>query len=429
MLPLLSDGLRILFKNIQEKHDCGIVRDLLEADDLINTINNVFINSFRYQDDLYITAKNVLINHINKLINEEARMLSFRHNAFEISYLPKGKEAIYSDNNTWSRENRQTAKPARLIQKLLVNEYKCKDFEDFSNWIKAEMINAGEFKLVTGHDITKYYLDENYVSCDGTLGNSCMRHSECQEYFGVYEDNAKMLVCMKNDKILGRAIVWEVNDNVFMDRVYTCMDYLTNQFFDYARANKWHYRKNNNLLSDGEYQTWYGPEDNYESYKTWDLTIQLPTRYDFMPYVDSFRYYNLNNNTINTNPDKGNIYLSSTEGTYDNVCDTFECARCGRIYRAPEDESPDEMVYSEFNDAWYCNDCAVYCNGIDDYVSCDDIIVDVYVDRNNTEVFPLCVVNDELDRFVCINDTWYCLDTCDFIEYNEKTNEYIIKDE
>ena len=235
MLPLLSDGLRKIVENIRDKHpNCDIANELLLADDLINDYNQIIDWRLLLGKETPIMV--VARERIDQLINDEARMLSFRHNAFEISYLPKGKQAIYTDSHTWGRENRQTAKPARLIQKLLNREFKCKEFEDFSNWIKNEIIEAGEFVLVSGRDITKYYYEENYEKQSGTLGNSCMRHAECREYFKVYEDKAKLLICRKNDKILGRAIVWELPEGTFMDRIYTCYDYLENQFIDYAQG-------------------------------------------------------------------------------------------------------------------------------------------------------------------------------------------------
>ena len=214
MLPLLSDGLRKIVENIRDKHpNCDIANELLLADDLINDYNQIIDWRLLLGKETPIMV--VARERIDQLINDEARMLSFRHNAFEISYLPKGKQAIYTDSHTWGRENRQTAKPARLIQKLLNREFKCKEFEDFSNWIKNEIIEAGEFVLVSGRDITKYYYEENYEKQSGTLGNSCMRHAECREYFKVHEDKAKLLICRKNDKILGRAIVWELPEGTF----------------------------------------------------------------------------------------------------------------------------------------------------------------------------------------------------------------------
>ena len=118
MLPLLSDGLRKIVENIREKHsNCDIAKELLLADDLIIGYNDLYRG--RWNNSEESSVMKVLREKIETLINDEARMLSFRHNAFEISYLPKGKQAIYTSTNTWGRENRQTAKPARLIQKIL----------------------------------------------------------------------------------------------------------------------------------------------------------------------------------------------------------------------------------------------------------------------------------------------------------------------
>ena len=118
MLPLLSDGLRKIIENIREKHPgCDIAKELLLADDLIIGYNDLY-NRLCWDKSAEISVMTVIREKIETLINDEARMLSFRHNAFEISYLPKGKQAIYTSTNTWGRENRQTAKPARLIQRI-----------------------------------------------------------------------------------------------------------------------------------------------------------------------------------------------------------------------------------------------------------------------------------------------------------------------
>ena len=426
MLPLLSDGLRKIVENIREKHpNCDIAKELLQADDLINDYNKV-------RDWFFVPAEELAImviarEKIDQLINDEARMLSFRPNAFEISYLPKGKQAIYTDNNTWGRENRQTAKPARIIQKLLNREFKCKEFEDFSNWIKNEMLNAGEFVLVSGSDITKYYNEDTYAKVAGTLGNSCMRHPECQEYFKVYEDNAKLLICRKDDKILGRAVVWELPEGTFMDRVYTCYDYLENQFIDYAQSQKWYYRYDNSLLSDDEYQEWYGPNDNYSCATAYDLTIQLDEVYQYMPYMDSFRYYNKEENSINTNPDKGNQYLSSTDGSYDDDDDsscTYTCSVCGRQETRYDDEAPDSWVYSGWEDDWLCPDCSVYCDGLGEYISCNTEVTKAYNSRSTLCNYPTSYLLTNR-RFCCIAGIWYHK-SCSLVKYDEDTESYIL---
>ena len=425
MLPLLSDGLRAIVENIREKHPgCDIAKELLLADDLIIGYNQLISQYFiPVEESAVIIA---IREKIESLINDEARMLSFRHNAFEISFLPKGKQPIYTDNNTWGRENRQTAKPARLIQKILLREYKCKEFEDFSNWMKNEMVAAGDFVLVEGSDITKYYNEDNYVECKGTLGNSCMRHDSCEDYFKVYEDHAKMLVCRKEDKILGRAIVWELREGTFMDRIYTCYDYLESQFIDYAERHGWYHRVNNSLLNDGEFQEWYGPKSDYKIAESPSLTIQLKKKYTYMPYVDSFRYYDESSNTINTNPDDGCCYLSNTDGSYnDEGVVYYTCECCGHEERGYEDEAPDNFVWSELDECWYCDDCSQYCDGIDDYVCRNTSIICAYNVSGECCKYPEDYIINS-DDFVKINERWYHKD-CNLITFDEETNSYILK--
>ena len=198
----------------------------------------------RWNNSEESSVMKVLREKIETLINDEARMLSFRYNAFEISYLPKGKQAIYTSANTWGRENSQTAKPARIIQKILNREFKCKEFEDFSNWIKNEILEAGEFVLVSGSDITKYYNEENYVEVKGTLGNSCMRYDTCQKYFKVYEDHATTVRYRLNTK-------WfKSNMKKQIDGTYT-LNLFVNPFFKSTE-----YREYCIIFINGVYCLW-----------------------------------------------------------------------------------------------------------------------------------------------------------------------------
>ena len=83
MLPLLSDGLRVIVENIREKHPgCDIAKELLLADDLIIAYNQLIGQYFRLAEESAVMI--AIREKIESLINDEARMLSFRHNAFEI---------------------------------------------------------------------------------------------------------------------------------------------------------------------------------------------------------------------------------------------------------------------------------------------------------------------------------------------------------
>jgi hypothetical protein len=431
LLPLLSDGLIDILNAIINSNDSKIANELLEAHRLITSYNS--LPGLKYfSNDLDVDLlQSVLESKINSIITDEVRALSIRRDVFEISFTPKGKELRYNDSGNWSRENRQTGKPGRIIKKLMVHEYKEKEIEVFNNLLKANMIALGEFKLVSGSDITKYYHEDSYHNISGTLGRSCMRYDECRSYFKIYEDHAKMLVCLRNGKVMGRAIVWEIDGNTYMDRVYVCEDYLEDQFIEYAKTNGWYRRIDNSLLSTGENQEWYTPSGDvtYEC-----LTIKLKDRYDYYPYVDSFRYFNEADNTISTCDFDGSIPLDSTDGEIQGT--PWTCDRCGEVYYSRDDETPDDLAWSEWNSEYLCPDCRVWCDGIDDYVNRDVSVVDVLVDRC-FETYPLEYVKDnavepddieaigDMDNFIKINGDWYRLDSS---KLTVKDNLITIKD-
>ena len=415
LIPLLSDGMIDALKSILETTESTIASELLEAHNAITACNQDFFwMSNEVNKDM---LKSTLIRRIDELITDEVRALSIRKDVFEISFTPKGKELKYSDSGTWSRENRQTGKPGRIIKKLMKFDYKERDIEVFNNLLKAHMINNGNFKLVEGSDITKYYHEDMYYKVSGTLGNSCMRYDECQSYFKVYEDNAKMLVCLKNDLVLGRAIVWEIGGKTYMDRVYVCDDYLEEQFFAYAKENNWYIRECNSLLHSGDSQVWIAP-DGSKIYS--NISIKLKDKYSLMPYVDSFRYYDPNDNTINTCWSKGCISLDSTDGTYEGY--PYNCDCCGETFMSYEEgEMPDELVWSDYEDMYLCENCREWCEGLGEYIRDTTSTVDV-VTNNGVEEYPWDYVNESkiirsephyVGRsgwFVQINDEWYRTD-------------------
>ena len=440
LLVLLSESLYDILNTIKNKHKCKVAEDLIEAHDLIKgynfIVNNLFTVAFdsSVYDKTFYHTKQCLLNRINELLTDEARMLSVRFNEFEISFLPKGKQPVYSSTGIWSRENRQTAKPARIVQKVLAQKYSCKEFEDFSNWLKAELVNSGDFQIVVGPDITRYYDVETYLKEEGTLGNSCMRYSGCAPFFEIYEDHAKMLICLRQGKLIGRAIVWEVNGKTFLDRIYTCFDYLENQFIDYAREHKWYHRMSNDLLENRNVQGWLGPEDNYKTPHQFDLTIKLGKNYSEFPYVDSFRYFDPDNLTINTIWKPGMYYLDSTDGTYydEDDCDDYEeyrCAECGYVERVESYGDLEEIVWSELDEEYFCTHCATYCDGIDDWVGPSHKVVDVHVNKNCDKQYPEEYLIEHAEVFVEINDEWYDKENHILVYYDESTDEYKLKDE
>lgn len=426
ILPLLSGSLKEALTNLVTKYpDCKIAEELIEANNLIEGIIEFNKISTRFfEEDSIKVIKSALIEKLSTLINNKARMITYRVNTFELSYLPEDKDPIYTIDNTWGKSNRQAAKPARLIQKLLVHEFKCKEFENFSNYLQSEIVKLGEFKIVEGSDITKYYNEDTYYKISGTLGNSCMRHSECSRYFEIYEDNAKLLVYLKDGKVMGRAILWEIDGNIYMDRYYTCADYLDSIFLDHAMNNKWYIRDSNSLLYDGDSVYWRGPEDDYKASELKELEINLHgKKYGFYPYMDSFRYYNQDDNILYSyNRDDNSDYcLSQTDG-YLPGRRTVVCPICGATEICGEDEDPENFYWSDWLDDWICTGCAAWNDYLDTYIPETTSLTKVYVGRRTTTYVPTDLVSNR--DFTLINGEYYEIDSCDFITYNEETDTY-----
>lgn len=170
------------------------------------------------------------------------------------------KDDIYTSKR---RSEIKIGRVARSILSEMGIKYNDKEIEDFVNLYKSSnILNENTLKLVSGIDIKKYYLAENYHKLTGTLGNSCMRSAECQGYFKIYTrntDSCRLLVYLdKDEKVLARALVWKIeskelynkNDykpylcdaEYFMDRIYSCKDSDINTLISYAKKHNWLYK-------------------------------------------------------------------------------------------------------------------------------------------------------------------------------------------
>ena len=415
-LPVLSGSLRTILENLRKDYDQDeITKEILRVDRIM---------------EFYLANKDsvpeicpVFEEELCKSLKNEVIMLSGRYGEeFEVSFLPADREPVYTDDGKWGRANRQTGRPGKIFQKLISKEFKQYDWEQFVNRFKATMCCSNNFEIVEGEQITYWYNSDHYYRCEGTLGNSCMKYDECENFFKIYEDNAKMLICTKNGMLTGRALVWEVDGVTLLDRIYTCYDYLENCFIEYAKERKWWIRANNCLLNNGDNQEWKTPDDNYTESTDREFRIHLKDHYDYFPYVDSFRYYN-GDKCISTN-DVFSNYLSNTDGNYDGGC-RWECYNCGASYfSAYDDDVPDELHYSEREGEYYCDDCCWWCEYLEDYIPNSDHAVRVHTDSETVEEMPESEVEDNSD-YILIDDEYY--DATEFdIRQNKITGDYEI---
>lgn len=162
--------------------------------------------------------------------------------------------------------------------------------------------------VVSGEDIRHHYNYENHSSLFalGSLGSSCMRYEECQDYLDVYVDHAKMLVCLDPEgNTVGRAILW---DNVtvsgwrnfdtseesekyrdlqtikLVDRIYSD-EKVHSLFFKWAKENGYFRKRYQAYTSETEFVSPTGGE--CMAYLEIDVTLD---KYYSVPYIDTFAW-------------------------------------------------------------------------------------------------------------------------------------------
>lgn len=130
------------------------------------------------------------------------------------------------------------------------------------------------FSVVDGDDIRHWYNVNSYEFNDdkGQLGQSCMRHEHCENYFEIYVNNpekCKLLIFKSSaGNLLGRALLWVLDDGTkYMDRIYTSQNSFNILFKNWGSVN--------------------GYNQYYPLIKEATITLKEEV-YDEYPYMDTF---------------------------------------------------------------------------------------------------------------------------------------------
>ena len=236
--------------------------------------------------------------------------------------------------------NRNPIRIGRLVNSLMSVVKKPvtpSEVEQFSNAYKSayDMMNDAflKFDIVSGYDIAKWYYEGTYDTDDSTLGSSCMRYEECENYFGIYTENSDVVKLVilyadregsikdgkyKSSVIKGRALLWKTNQgDMFMDRIYTNNDSDIELFKQFAEKNGWWCKKVQNSSSNFTAQ-------KGTAFKDPTYTVDLKwADHEYYPYVDTLSFLRLNeidsrdaSGVLSNNPEAiGASYeLRDTEG-------------------------------------------------------------------------------------------------------------------
>lgn len=260
----------------------------------------------------------------------------------DINYINNLHEIIFSekDHPVWTK-NRAEISIGKFVQKIFPNKYKINvkkeerellpkpnDIESFVNMFIATVESHSKKIIeVKGEQIRHFYYHQNYLKQSGSLGGSCMRRSETQNFLDIYclnPDQVSMLVLFPEDernKIIGRALLWNLDEpqRRFMDRIYTANDSDLYLFTEYAKKNGYIYRDLQTFGYNGNFK------DGDKNIGNISMSVTLShKKYNHFPYVDTLQFMDIKNgvmtNNIKLKENSGNrfVVLNSVDGNYRN---------------------------------------------------------------------------------------------------------------
>ena len=383
----------LLIRTIGARDHSPYLEEKLVSDSLCNSIQDA--------DTPYSKLAGNLIRYYNLIPygKETDRNFSIRKSSGLISYCPKGRDTILnSSKDKWSNDNRQEVKIGKGINKLLSKWYKFdnRTIELISNHISSLYTFTAEFIVVEGEDIRKYYHHSNHNKDKniGSLGESCMRGSDCQGYFDIYVNNAKMLIAKTPDGIIGRALLWNAsldkNDIKFMDRIYGS-DITIEAFKGWAKTNGYHHKERQSFCDK---DTFVCPSSGNVVSGWLEVSI-VGGPYEEFPYIDTLSYSNdIDSSSFTINNEDGDYEFNSTGGGYEGD-DRITLHDGTRVHE-------DYARYVESEDEYYHEDDCVYSEDSSAYILEEDS--------------------------VCINNDYYHQES-DSIVYSECEGEYILRDD
>ena len=369
-----SPDFRLILKKLMESGN-KIAKDLLnrETIDIEPDMTCVHYDKEGYLS--FITMKNI-----------EKYLKNITSDGYKLKLLDN--DVIYNNKEEWLNrlpiydKSRNPIKIGRFVKKVCVGDYSEKEVEDFVNLLKSNITNnlSEEFLLVSGDDINHYYHHSCYYSISGSLGKSCMKN--INGVFDIYVKNpdvCQLLVLVKSNKLLGRALIWKINTIFdqktekyieiksplyFMDRIYTNKDSDVNKFLKYAEDNNYIKKRYNDSRNTTSFIL--PNSDGVSALVTVKVKIE---DYKYFPYLDTLKIYDSDNGIlINDDYDSKNEYngfylLTDTEGNYEVI--------------------QNDMVYSKYLDRAIRRSEAVWSVPLDSYLLFQD---SVYVDKSKSSL-------------------------------------------
>ena len=301
-----------------------------------------------------------------------ATKLSQHFNTYDYSKLStlvrpvRNETPIYFKNNT-------NIRVGRFIKKIFLDEFTDQEIESFVNQYKSIREEYSlNFEIWEGNKIISGYQSKNY-SYDGSssnpLLNSCMNDELHLIDFYQYVP-VKLLVLLNNEShIFGRALIWQTDRGLFMDRVYTAFDQDYYKFIDYASKNGIIYKKENKSGSQVEYvkdgkSSWF-PMIIRLNFDIAEYNVFTEKVTD-IPYMDTF-IYGQKSRLSNFEPLDNKYYvLTDTDGEPLEVIPQYD-VNGQRI----DTDQMDYYDWSNIQNGWVYRRSGVFVNSVMDFLSLD----------------------------------------------------------
>lgn len=340
------------------------IRDILEQIESESVVAKLLLKK-RHDKDILVDAP---VNWIS--ISSQDRT--------KISYLTNERAEKMPESEHWNSNKRFHVKPGAFISKVFKN-IDGREVEKFATLFKntSNRIDV-RFEIVKGDGMKKWYLHQSYRSQNGSLGSSCMRYQSCQEFLGIYTDNnvTSMLLMLDSENyLIGRALLWNFDDNKIMDRIYTISDEEYQFYFkEWATKNGYLYRSKQNWSDTLDFENLNTPKKKIK------MSINLTySDFDNYPYMDTFKFIDiLNKKVYNYHPEGVKFStLCSSEGdkygsdylVMDDLDGVFRY-RSDAVYLDYRDiwTTGDNLAWSEVNNRWILGSDSRYDWKLQDYV-------------------------------------------------------------
>ena len=263
----------------------------------------------------------IICNHSEIFMKKEGDFIEVEKGDI-ISFIPASKIASISDNN--ESKYRTKMKVGRFIKKFLRKEafsffnIKDSDVESFVNLYKSYFnCKIEEFKVVSGNEVKKWYLETNYALTNGyrtgTLWNSCMRYEEKNSFMNIYcknENQVKLLINLDEfGNLKSRALLWEnvedVDGNKYkvMDRIYSIYEHEVESFKTWATQNGYIYKAEQSAKSESLFVI-------NDEVKHLLLKVKLEKKsFTHYPYIDTFKYFDIYGGILSNSPRFNHDYI------------------------------------------------------------------------------------------------------------------------